>query len=358
MESRIHQLDALRGFAVILMVQQHLISWLWEKNWVSYSITFPEYPVMLSLNFLGNFAAPFFLILAGTGSAILSEKSVIKKNEFIKRGLFIIFSGYLLNILSPHWFSPGSWYILHTIGIGMILSPLFVKLKISYLISLSICIIAAAPLIQTILNTPLNIGNNFMNDIERIGGIIRLIIAEGHFPMFPWFGFFIIGIICGIWLKKERLLNILLSSVFSMALGICLALCYNYGFFFATGGPFFRFFVYTPFIYPAHLSFVLMLLSVSLMIYLLFYSCFRWNDAVLSRVLGSTGRLSLTWFFVHIILFNEIFRVAGIHKNQKASETIIISTFFMIIMIFLSLKWQKKNYHMSMEWLMRKVIKQ
>jgi uncharacterized membrane protein len=357
MNARINQLDTLRGFAVILMVQQHLISWLWEKNWVSYSITFPEYPVMLTLNFFGNFAAPLFLLLAGTGAVFLSEKSEIKKFEFIKRGLFIILAGYLLNIFSPHWFTPGSWYILHTIGVGIVLAPFFIRLRILYLLVLSLSVIAAAPLMQTFLNIPLNIGNNFMNDTSRTGGIIRLIIAEGHFPLFPWIGFFITGIICGKLLTKERFLNILMLSGFSLAAGIFLAFCYKYGFFFATGGTFFRIFVFTPFIYPAHLSFVLMLLSISLIIYLLFYRLFGVNHSVVLRTLSSTGRLSFTWFFVHIILFNEIFRAAGIHRNFTSYETIIISTLFMIAMLFLSLKWQKNNYYMSMEWLMRKVVK-
>jgi len=357
MESRINQLDIVRGFAVILMVQQHLISWLWEIRWVSYSITFPEYPVMLSMNFLGNLAAPLFLILAGTGVVLLSEKPVLGKYEFLKRGLFIIVSGYLLNILSPHWFSPGSWYILHTIGIGIILAPFFIRLRILYLLFLSLSVIAAAPLIMTFLNTPLNMGNNFMNDITRTGGIIRLAAAEGHFPLFPWTGFFITGIICGKWIKKERFLNILMLSGFSLAAGIFLAFCYKYGFFFATGGIFFRFFVFTPFIYPPHISFILMLLAISLLILLLLYKIISHRDFLPFRLFNAVGRLSLTWFFIHIILFNEIFRAAGIHGNLTAVETIITSTLFMIIMLFLSLKWQKYNYFMSLEWVMRKVVK-
>lgn len=357
MKSRIHQLDALRGFAVILMVQQHLVSWLWEKNWVSYSITFPEYPVMLTLNFFGNFAAPLFLLLSGTGAFLLSEKSEIKKIEFLKRGLFIISSGYLLNILSPHWFGPLSWYILHTIGIGIILAPFFIKLRILYLLVLSISVFASAPLMQTFQNIPLNIGNNFMNDTARAGGVIRLAIWEGHFPLLPWLGFFIIGIVCGKCIRKERLINIFMLSLLSFVVGISLALCYKYGFFFATGGTFFRFFVFTPFIYPPHISFILMLLAISLLILLLLYKIISHRDFIPFRLFNAVGRLSLTWFFIHIILFNEIFRAAGIHGNLTAVETIITGALFMIIMLFLSLKWQKNNYFMSLEWVMRKGVK-
>lgn len=356
MTSRIIQLDALRGFAVILMVMQHLQSWLWEKNWVSYSLTFPENPIMLIINFSGNFAAPLFLILAGSGAVLLFEKPGIKKIEFLKRGLFIIASGYLLNLLAPGWFKPGSWYILHTIGTGIILAPLLIRLKIPYLLFASVSILAAAPFLQTLLNTPLGIGNNFMNDISRPAGIFRLIIAEGHFPLFPWLGFFVAGIVCCKWLLREKFKNIIITALVLFIAGIILAACYKYGFFFATGGTFFRFFVFTPSIYPPHPSLILMLLSVSLIIFLFFYRFLAGCHSVILKALNSTGRLSLTWFFIHIIFFNEVLPCLGIHKNLTAAETMLMSTGFILFILFVSVKWERLNYWMSMEWVMRRVI--
>ena len=180
MNERINYLDSLRGLAVILMVQQHLLSWLWDKKWIAYALTFPDHPFMLAFNFMGNFAAPVFLIVAGTGSAILNEKVILSKHENLKRGLFVLLCGYVLNIVSPHWFVPGSWYVLHTIGIAIILSPFLMKLENLYLIIISALIISFSPLFQTWLNTPLMIGNDQMNNVCLHGGILRLALEIGR----------------------------------------------------------------------------------------------------------------------------------------------------------------------------------
>ena len=61
-------MDALRGLAVLLMIEQHVGIWLWkgalpgESSW--------DYPFLLAFNALGGGAAPLFIALAGMGSSI------------------------------------------------------------------------------------------------------------------------------------------------------------------------------------------------------------------------------------------------------------------------------------------------
>lgn len=359
MRSRIVFIDSLRGAAVILMVQQHLISWLWDKKWISYSITFPEHPVMLSLNFMGNFAAPLFLLLAGAGAAILytelESESVTVLKEFLKRGIFILLCGYALNILSPHWFRAGSWYILHTIGISIILAPLLLRLGNAALALITSVTLILPAFIQTLLNTPLMTGDSFMNDLSRKGGVLRIALAEGHFPVFPWIAFFIAGIICTRWLRQNRRSYILLSGTASMLAGCMLKWCHNYGYFFATGGRFFRVFVFTPYIYPVHPSLILMLLGTAMI--LLFLVSFMQEESYISGYTAATGRLSLTWFFLHIIIFNEIFRLCGIHRNFYSAGTILIITVSITVIVLLSHLWQKAGFRFSIEQIMRRVLK-
>lgn len=355
MNRRIPFIDSLRGLAVIFMIQQHLVAWLWEKKWISYSITLPDHPVMLTINFMGNFAAPLFLLLAGAGSSMLKEKPEISLKEFFKRGVYIIFCGYALNLLSPHWFRPGSWYVLHTIGISIIISPILMRLKTVYLIFISLFIIIIPGFIHTFLNTPLMTGDSFMNDLSRNGGILRIAFAEGHFPVFPWTAFFIAGIIAHRWISKKNRNYILYSSVSAFAAGFILKGLYNYGYFFATGGKFFRVFVYVPYIYPAHPSFIFILLGIALIFFYLF--TFIKHETSPVRITAVIGRLSLTWFFLHIILFNEILRFYGIHQNISAFGTLLIIAAFLVIIILLSMKWKKADFKFSIEWLMRRILK-
>lgn len=356
MGERITYIDSLRGFAVILMVQQHLISWLWEKKWISYSLTFPQHPVMLSLNFLGNFSAAMFLLAAGAGSAILFEKGG-SWNEYFKRGFFIFLCGYLLNITSPHWFRPGSWYILHTMGICIMLSPVFNKFRISVLLLLSVLIIIIPVFFQTWLGTPLMLGNNFMNDTGRSWNIFRLALAEGHFPLFPWTALFITGIISCRWIKSDRYDKILVAAFLLIISGIILLSLNNYGYYFATGGNFFRMFIYLPYIYPPLPPLVLIISGVSVItLYLLIVLANNSIEKILKPA-ASAGRLSFTWFFIHILIFNELMIMLGLKKKFSAAVTLGVVFMTISVMIGLSIAWERRGLKYGVEWFMRKVTK-
>lgn len=356
MNERLRYLDSMRGFAVVLMVQQHLQNWLWNIDWLSYGVTFPQHPYMLSFYFLGNFSAAMFLLVSGFGSVMLSDNNAYR-SEFIKRGLFVLFCGYLLNVLTPHWFKPGTWYILHTMGIAIMFSPLMNKIKTAGLLLLFSILLIIPAFIQTWLKTPLMLGGDFMNNIHKAGGIMRLALAEGHFPLLPWLAFFVLGIICHRWTKQKRKKKIISLAVVLIFTGCLFAWFYFYGFFFATGGKFFRIFIYLPYIYPPLPSFMLIAAGIILILLVLFSLTENIKFKNSFYVLSSVGRLSLTWFFIHIIIFNEISALIGIRKMLNSTETFLIVITAIVVMIFSSVIWQKKNYKFSLEWLMRRVIK-
>ncbi len=355
MSDRIKYLDALRGLAVILMVQQHLQNWLWNKQWISYSYTFPEHPIMLSLNFLGNFSAAIFLIVAGFGSAILYNNT--SKVQFLKRGIFILLCGYLLNVITPYWFKPGSWYILHTMGIAVIISPLLNKMKTTGLLILFALFIVTPAFIQTLLNTSLMLGNDSMNDVSMNGGIFRLIFAEGHFPLFPWLALFMSGVICSRWFNDKKNVKILIMSIILISISILFSWFYKHGYFFATGGKFFRMFIYLPYIYPPLPAFILLVSGIALLIVFLFSFLERGRFEGAVNILASVGRLSLSWFFIHIIIFNEFSSWIGIRNTLGSAETILLIIISIIIMIIISVKWNKRELKFTLEQLMRRVIK-
>jgi hypothetical protein len=197
--------------------------------------------------------------------------------------------------------------------------------------------------------------NIFMNDLSRGGGILRIAFAEGHFPLFPWTAFFVAGIISHRWHSANKKNYILYSSIFAVTIGLILKGLYNYGYFFATGGKFFRVFVYVPYIYPAHPSLIFILIGIACIFFYLF--TFIKHKTVPVKITAAIGRLSLTWFFIHIIIFNEILRFCGVHQNTSATGTLLIIAAFLIIIIMLSMKWEKSGFRYSIEWLMRRILK-
>lgn len=357
MKERLAYMDTLRGLAVLLMVQQHLQTWLWKEKWFSYALTFHEHPFMIVMNFCGSFAAPLFLLVAGAGAMLMNEKENITGLSFVKRGVFLLACGYLLNILSPHWFSPCSWYILHTMGAALIVTPLLLRAGTPALLITAMVLFILPAFIQTYLSTPLVTGNSFMNSCAAKGGILRLALAEGHFPAAPWLSFFILGILSRRWLTENRPEKILQAGLLLFTLGGILAYMYAYGMFFATAGRFFRLFVLTLSIYPPHPPFIMMLAGTSLLLFFVFMLLKQHDNSLFIRLTVPIGRSSLSWFFIHIIIFNELLRITGLHSTFSATSALLIIILFMILMMIISAQWQKSGFRFSMEWLMKERLK-
>lgn len=354
MKERLAYMDSLRGLAVLLMVQQHLQAWLWSIEWISYSYTWPGHPVMLSLHFTGWFAAPLFVILAGAGAALMHE-SGRPSPEYIRRGLMIVACGYLLNIITPNWFRPESWYILHTIGTAIILAPLLLKLSNLLLALFTVSAVIIPALLQTWLNTPLMPGNIGMNDSSLPGGILRLALSAGHFPIFPWIGFFAAGIISRRLIIAEKKRIILYASIILTGTAILPAAIYNRGYFFATGGRFFRFFVPLPFFYPPLPVFILFIMGITLFLFFIFSKNSSLFSATGFSPLNAPGRSSLSWFMIHIVLFNQAAWLCGLYQRFSAGATLCITLAFITVMVFLSLIWKRYNFRFGMEWTIRRI---
>ena len=62
---RLLALDALRGIAVFLMIEQHMGVWLWQGP--GRGEVRLDYPLLVGFNALGGMAAPLFVSLAGGG---------------------------------------------------------------------------------------------------------------------------------------------------------------------------------------------------------------------------------------------------------------------------------------------------
>lgn len=203
---RITGLDLLRGIAVILMVQQHTGFWFWN-NQGSMSSSMNDYPLMVIVNGLGGMAAPLFITLAGIGAALMLSAGASAK-IMLKRGAVIILFGYLLNMLTPAWFSPGSWYVLHLIGSGIIISPLLIKGSSRLLFIISLICIAASAALLTYFDLPRYFSNEDMAAFKNFYDILLLASAAGNFPLFPWLALFISGLICGRWIIAGEYNNI------------------------------------------------------------------------------------------------------------------------------------------------------
>src|SRR5262249_29190398 len=141
-EERLVFLDALRGFALVMMVWNHSARW-----WQDRSLGWPWY-YSFSVTMAG--AAPTFLFLVGFSMSLSLSKTADPGDAFAALGKYavrggrVILAGLLLNVLvfpeDPFW-SNG---VLQTIGLGIIVAApvgLFLQSAVARALTLAVALL-------------------------------------------------------------------------------------------------------------------------------------------------------------------------------------------------------------------------
>jgi len=359
---RIAGLDALRGLAVILMLEQHLGKWLWEVPWINIRAIVHRHPILIGSNAIGGLAAPLFIMLAGIGAALLvknrggSAGRAASSGILVKRGIIIMIMGYMLNLITPAWFSPLSWYVLHLIGFSMLTAPVFLRMSgIAALIAGSI-LFFVTPVFQYILDVPSVLNNSLMAGISSAGNAFRVMLVQGHFPVLPWLGVFVFGTVSGKWISggnRRRLLYAALSFIVAGGMagiagllfpGILKSACAL------------RYLKLSLRLYPVYLPLMLMLTG-SAMLVVLAATADRISHFLNNRSpIVLLGRCSLSVFIVHIFIFRQASLWMGLYKSLGAYATGGITILVVILALFLSVAWYPKGFRYGAGWLLRKVV--
>lgn len=180
---RFWEIDALRGFAVILMVifnYSFALSFLgiytlnagWEYWWL-----FPR------------IIAGIFIFLVGISLSISNNRRR-QYNHFLKRGLWIFSLGLLATLATWLYIREGFvvFGILHLIGLSIIITPFFFRFKkYNALIGLFLFIFGFYL-------------NSFSFDFPWLlwlGLVTESFYTVDYFPLLPWFGLLLIGFAAG-----------------------------------------------------------------------------------------------------------------------------------------------------------------
>lgn len=352
--ARLYSLDALRGVAVVLMVQQHLGAWMWNQPWNDIRALISNHPFMIGLNGLGGLAAPLFIVLAGIGASFLTVSKEKPDRVLFGRGLAVMALGYLLNLAVPGWFTIGSWYVLHLIGFSFVTTPLLRRMQTPWLLVVIAAGIASAVVVQTVLQTPYFIRNARMGDLTMPGGHLRLAIAEGHFPVFPWLSVFTAGMVAGRALLSGRPRNVVLLALGLGATGGLLALVGSVLPGFTQVGPIKRLFVMRTGFYPALPPITLLLSGAALLCTALAWRMEQSTRVAADNPLVCLGRASLTVFVGHIIVFRELAQRLGVSKACSKPWTLVLIAGVAGVAAALAMLWRRAGYRFGAEWLVRK----
>jgi uncharacterized membrane protein len=138
----------------------------------------------------GKLAAILFMLTAGISSTF-------SKNN-LKRGSIVFGFGMLLTLVTYVYDPVGyiKFGILHFLGISMILYHLMKKLKSTYLF-----LIGTAALVLGNIFAKMLVDSPFL---FMFGLLNRNFSSLDYYPLLPWFGVFIYGVIIGRFLYAKR----------------------------------------------------------------------------------------------------------------------------------------------------------
>lgn len=347
-------LDALRGLAVVFMIGQHLVYWVGAE--LSASLTLQVFGA------LGGLAAPLFVTLSGLGSALLGGRHENPDRLLLGRGLLVMGFGYLLNFLTPHWFSMQSWYVLHLIGFGLLTAPLLRRAPNGFLLALVFIVIAATIGVQDYLNTPLRLSNARMAETALPGGMLRLALAEGYFPILPWMAFFVAGHLAGRWLACGRPEKMAAFGVGLAAGALLLSALYLAGFDFTRTALPVRVFKPIPYFYPALTPVTLFLMGTALvLIYIFVYLEQEMLIRAHARVpvgasdgLVALGRCSLSVLILHVAILRQAAVRVDFWRSLSTPATLTLTLAIIAGAALTAALWARANFRYGAEWLLRR----
>lgn len=203
---RVEFIDLLRGWAVIVMIETHVVNATLTAGIASSG--FFQY-----VKFINGLVAPSFLFASGLAYAVTTHRKATEYLRFgtplfkqIGRLLFILGIGYMLHL--PQFSlsallsgtTAGQWKeffqadVLHCIAVSLLLLQVFLLIVRSELQLYRIALIMAA---GVLFATPLMWGVDFHERIPWIAASYLNGLHHSLFPLFPWLVFLFAGAVVG-----------------------------------------------------------------------------------------------------------------------------------------------------------------
>lgn len=331
------------------MVQQHL--GIWMVNPYLYAPAFRA--AFVAINMTGGLAAPLFVTLAGVSAELGANKSTASP-KMLFRGAILILLGFLLNLMTPSWFSLGSFYVLHLLGVWLLLVPLVLRMSNRMLLTLGLGLLAGGIIGQSWLETPPSLNNEMMRDKSKAGGALRLALWEGHFPVFPWLALAVGGAWAGRAIKAGRAAPLLVGTGVCLGVALVLRCLVVVAPTIARELPFRAVSRLGPTFYPLTTVYALSLFSLCLAV----LAAFLWFER--RGLISSTswliplGQTSLSLLVFHVVFFREGLLALGLRKTIDPALALAVISTFLVAWVYLARRWRRIGYRFGLEWLVRR----
>lgn len=195
LNNRIWEIDFIRGIALLLMIYYHFIydlSYFFDLP-VSYRTGINDY--------IGKASGTLFIIISGISCRF--SRNIIKRSLYVLTAAISItvitalvdyILKTILNLSIPNVVI--KFGILHFLGISMLLFNLLKKLNVIILMVLSALFIALGRIFSEIKVS--------FDYLFPLGIYSKNFFSSDYYPLIPWLGYFILGIVIGKIIYKNK----------------------------------------------------------------------------------------------------------------------------------------------------------
>ena len=190
-------IDIIRGIAIFIML---------GANVVGYVTSCQLHPLWFDI--FSSFAAPLFILLSGYMVAVNSAKKRTAISYYLKRGGLLILTAALIDSLIWQLIPFATFDVLYVIGLGMLVVFLLEKKSVWVKTGfIAIVLIITAILQYTCEYAEFPVEIEFLSaeadysDYSFVN-IIKALLYDGWFPVFPWIAVPVLGSLVAHFRKK------------------------------------------------------------------------------------------------------------------------------------------------------------
>jgi uncharacterized membrane protein len=220
---RLPSIDIMRTIAIVFMVLCHSVILLCPPS-TSDALTY-----FFANHIIGDFGAPFFLLLVGVSFAISSQGNASMESpgamtrRNLKRGAIIFFGGIAFAVLLRGPSTAFDWDVLPLIGTSICVLTLIYRLPSSSLLAISFLVILLTPFLRAKAGTlalwggrldvatgsPALIASLILDPVSEyqapftLAAMLSGFLVNGYFPVFPWLALPLAGFVAGRSLKTN-----------------------------------------------------------------------------------------------------------------------------------------------------------
>lgn len=330
MVNRDKTIDTLRGLAIFTMIAANLAG----------PVLADPHPFLF--RFYGSFAAPLFILISGMMVAITTQTRSHDLKYFLVRGMLVMTVGALIDMLIWRIYPFTTVDVLYLIGISLPLAYLFQRLNAPYQWFIVISIFFLTPFLQNIFGYTDYPTEFFFPSggltiiIENQTNILNHWLIDGWFPVFPWLGFSLLGVILAKLRLKYKTFGesvFFLTGIFLLLFGSVIWYLYP-GKFLTRAG-------YSELFYPPTPGYIIS--AVGLIVLLFFIVDYK--HSVAYNPLQALGESALFMYILHLSLIEYVIVPMRTNENFQTFLLIYIALSLLLILIayglrFFKIKWR------------------